>query len=394
MKPPTSLPSFLVFSDDWGEHPSSCQHIFKHIAKDHQALWVNTIGMRGMRFSREDVRKGVLKLKKMLGRPKTFSCISPAASPPLNLHVVQPFMLPFITSRAIRKFNALSVTNTVRKKMAALNMQSPILVMTAPNAADYMDNFDCRRKVFYCVDDFSRWPGLEHTLVRQMEERLVAGCDIFIATSQQLVMKLRQQNMTATLLTHGVDAEHFSNLPSREHPLLAGISKPRVGYFGLIDERIDQKLLAQVAGALPNISFILTGTVVTDVSVLRRTQNVHWTGPVPYEELPAMVSGWQACILPYRVDETTVAINPLKLKEYLATDKPVVISALPEAKNLAKFLLSAVSAADWVSKIRYVATNNKVNPEMLRKRREYLQGETWHMKAEVLLSLTTEKVGR
>lgn len=285
----------------------------------------------------------------------------------------------------------MSVTRSVREKMAAIGMQAPILVTTVPNAADYLDNFGAIRKVYYCVDDFSLWPGLEHELVREMENRLISGCEVFIATSQQLVEKLRSKGKIATLLTHGVDLEHFSNLPSREHQLLEGTPKPRVGYFGLIDERLDQKLLSEVAGALPDVAFVMTGNVVTDVTLLKGRKNIHWTGPVPYEELPAMVAGWQACMLPYRVNETTATINPLKLKEYIATGKPLVISALPEVNNFVKMLRPAISAAEWTTQIHFAVTDNQLTTEMLLKRRKYLLGESWSIKADMFLSYAEGK---
>src|SRR5262249_42021005 len=93
-------PSFVVFSDDWGGHPSSCQHLFRHVAATHQVLWVNTIGMRRPTMAWSDARKAFEKLSKMLRRA---SQDSNGNTHNFRLQVCQPFMLPFNSIRAIRR---------------------------------------------------------------------------------------------------------------------------------------------------------------------------------------------------------------------------------------------------------------------------------------------------
>lgn len=227
----------------------------------------------------------------------------------------------------------------------------------------------------------------------EMENELVKRCDIFFATSTKLYDRLKKTGKPATLLTHGVDIEHFSNLPKLEHPLLDNIPKPRVGYFGLFDERSDQDLLAEVATRMPEVSFVITGNVVTDISYLKTVPNIYFTGSVPYMDIPAVVTGWHACLLPYQVNTLTESINPLKLKEYLASGKPVITSELPETTLFSRFLHVARSAEEWVAHLTSaVLSGERPIPTSNREQVEYLMGETWKRKADEFLSFVMKEV--
>ncbi len=202
-----SIDSFIVFSDDFGEHPSSCQHIFKNLKTDVPCIWVNTVGMRLPKFSISDLKKIFLKLKKMLGATNSnHSNVSTLNS----ILVIQPPMLPFVSLPGIKFFNAYSVNRNIKKKMEELKISSPIIITTAPNACDYLDKLIQNRIIYYCVDDFAEWPGLNKELVHRMEEKLISTADVFIATSRKLFEKLTKTGKKVYLLTHGVDLNFFN----------------------------------------------------------------------------------------------------------------------------------------------------------------------------------------
>ncbi len=345
---PGGNPPFIVFSDDWGEHPSSCQHLFRQIAVRHTVLWVNTIGMRSPKLSGSDLRKAGLKISKMLKGRHGGSRGSGKPEPPV--HVCQPFMLPFSSIRLVRWLNKRWVLRSVRRAAAELKIHRPVVVSTVPNACDYVNDFGASRVVYYCVDDFTKWPGLEHDLVRDMERQLIAGADVLVATSRVLYQKLGVGQKPVHLLTHGVDLPLFSAEADAEHPCLRGIPKPRAGYFGLFDERTDQSLMAAVTAANPNMEFVFTGPLATaPTAVLRSRPNVHFTGSVPYGELSALVKGLDVLFIAYVVNDFTASISPLKLKEYIVTGKTVIATPMPEALLLKEHINIAASAADWTA---------------------------------------------
>lgn len=375
---------FLVFSDDFGEHPSSCQHLFRHIAREHRVLWVNTIGMRAPRLSLLDARKALRKIRKMvpLDRFAHFPEYMPSA-----ITVTQPCMLPYAHLPLIRRLNARSVIRTVRHELHRLGMHNPIFVTTVPNACDYVGAFGEQKVVYYCVDDFAHWPGLDSAYISRLDEKLIAKSDTLVATSEKLYDRLNQSGKSTHLLTHGVDVEHFSNLPEQEHPILQDIPRPRVGYFGLIDERTDQELVREVAQSLSHVSFVFTGKVETDVSLLTDLANVYFTGPVVYNDLPAVLAGWNICMLPYKVDAFSEHINPLKLKEYLAAGKQIICTPLPTAMKLNKYVKISSCRDEWVRNIQKILqkTKNikcKKNNEEIKS---FIETKDWCFKTKLFL---------
>lgn len=380
-------PDFLVFSDDWGEHPSSCQHIFRHIAKDHRVLWVNTIGMRNPTFTLRDARKVVRKVAKMMGAGQTLATADIADG---HLTVCQPLMFPGIQSSIVRAFNARSVTTAVRSRLQGLGVHDPIVVSTVPNVVDYPNLLRGRQLIYYCVDDFSLWPGVDAELVRAMESRLIARADCLIAVSEVLQVRITAPGKRAHLLTHGVDVELFLTPATREHPVLSDIPKPRAGFFGLIDGRMDWELVVSLAQQMPDTAFVLAGPVDASAGELPQIKNLHVVGSIRYAELPELIAGLDVLILPYRTGALAAALSPLKLKEYLATGKPVISAPIAAAVEWAGSLAVARTPAEWVVSLHQSLCS--LDQRTLRIP-EHLAVQSWKSKAQKLLSLCRELAG-
>ncbi len=373
---------FIVFSDDWGEHPSSSQHLFRRIAATHDVLWVNTIGMRKPRLSSLDLTKARRKIRKMLDwKPDR----AKKRDDPPRLMVCQPFMLPYANNPLIRRVNAASVKRAVSKRARQMGMRAPVLVSSVPNACDLVGKLGESRTVYYCVDDFSQWTGFDHDLVREMDASLLAKADIVLATSDFLHDHLRQSGKPVSMLTHGVDIDHFAFIPEREHPVLANIAGPRVGFFGVIDDRLDQTLVAAIAGARPDVAFVFAGPVLSPQQQLRDLPNVHFLGSLAYAHLPFLVAGLSALILPYKVNDSTAAISPLKLKEYLATGRPVIATPMHEVLAFADHIGCHSNASAWLSALDAALQLPLRNGQQAVP--DWLQQESWDHKAQQMLAL-------
>jgi glycosyltransferase involved in cell wall biosynthesis len=140
-----------------------------------------------------------------------------------------------------------------------------------------------------------------------------------------------------------VDAGHFAPGPHaadgpssvRARELQAGIAEPRLGYFGVIDERMDLALVARLADADPAWSIVMVGPVVKiDPATLPRRPNLHWLGQQPYELLPRLIEGWEAGLLPFALNESTRFISPTKTLEYMAAGKPAISTAIQDVETL------------------------------------------------------------
>ena len=373
---------FLVFSDDWGGHKSSCQHIFGHIAKNHRVLWVNTVGMRSPTLTATDVRKAVHKLSRMLMWKRE---IVREERPRQFVMVCQPFMLPFGRCDSIRRLNARSVTRSVRAQLARTGIERPVIVTTVPNTGDYADLLGDSLVVYYCVDDFSLWPGLDAEIVRDMEQRLVARADVILAASDESYRRLSLSGKPTYLIPHGVDLAHFSAKVEIEHPVLKTIPEPRVGFFGLIDGRMDQTLVSDVARRMPDYSFVFAGPRDATAQNLATGQNVHFIGQIRYEDLPALIAGLEVLVIPYKTGSLANVLSPLKLREYLATGKPIVSTPIAAARDWAQYVAVASDAEGWMKTISALIRNG---PRATTSDIQLtLSKESWEQRASTLLNI-------
>lgn len=376
---------FIVFSDDWGRHPFSCQHIMQHFLPDNKLLWVNTIGMRRPRLTMKDLKRSVQKLRSF--------AVKPVQEPlPDNLTIINPPMLPF-GNRLVRAHNRHSVVTAIKDKMLELGMTSPIILMTVPNAIDYLGAFNEVLSVYYCVDEFLEWPGVAKNLVKEMEARLLAQVDFVAAVSDQLVLHKTASKGPTHLLTHGVDTNHFRHASCSSicpPESLTKINPPIIGYFGLIDERTDQDLIEALLTRHPDWSVVFIGKAVVDLARLARYRNFHHLDAVSYQNLPCYAASFSVCLLPYVRTKLTDNINPLKLKEYLATGKPVVATALPEAVKLAGWgVRIGNNYVAIVKQIEEVLSQDSWDPMI---QLTHLVQESWEHKAEQLSRLIEESL--
>ena len=381
---------FVVFSDDWGEHPSSCQHLFRQLAREHRVLWVNTVGMRTPRLTATDFGKAVRKVRRMVARTGV-AAPAQAGLMPQNLEVLQPPMLPLPGLSLVRAFNDWSARRLVKEALARRGMKRQVVVATVPNACELVGGLDASTIVYYCVDDFAQWPGTNHDVVRRMEQRLIDQADVLLATSEKLREALEVSGKPVFRFDHGVDFETFGAPPGPEHPKLAGIPRPRAGFFGLLDERLDEELLVELSRLLPHWSFVLAGPQVARLSRLASRINIVRIGPLPYAELPRFVDGVDVLMLPYRVNEFTQTISPLKMNEYLVTGRPVISSALREAERRGRLIRVVQDSTEWCEALNASFTEDR------RARREevmsLLAGESWRAKADSFIELLSHARG-
>lgn len=375
--------NFLVFSDDWGEHPSSCQHLFQILTPEHPTIWVNTVGLRLPQFTRVDMMKAIRKASAMLGLREPYHPNGTNGHAP---HVYAPLMTPFHHPQWLANWNRHSLKRQVANKLEKHSFNNFTIITTTPSVCDVVSEFNASKIIYYCVDDFSEWPGMEKNLILQLEERLLKHVNTVVCSSQPLYDKFQDRHPTH-LLRHGVDVKMFANLPDQEHGTLRHIPKPRVGYYGNFDKRNNQELISALAKAMPYVSFVFTGPIQDNISALKKLPNVYFTGAVPYEELPAIVKGWEACLLPYYYNALTININPLKLKEYLACGKPVVATPLPDVCELSDYLrvIDEKNIAGWRNAIDE-AIAGEWKPD-LPALSQMLAGESWQRKADIFLRI-------
>ncbi len=363
----------VVFSDDWARHPSSSQHLIRRLLARYRVYWFNTIGTRPPRLDLLTVRRGTEKLRGWSRRRR-----GPVADPGANPRVVDPVMWPSFASMLGRRLNRSLLSRAIAEAVPA--PRSKIGVTTLPIVADLVGRVPLARWVYYCVDDLAEWPGLDRPTLLRMERRLVERVDAVVAVSERLVERMAALGREASLLTHGVDAPMWSR-PAGETPAnLAGIEEPWIVFWGVVDRRLATGWIESLSGSLDRGTILLIGPGNNPDPALESLERVVQTGPLPFTSLPAIAARAGALIMPYADTEATRAIQPLKLKEYLATGRPVIVADLPACREWSD-ACDVVGAAELFS---YTVLQRLASglPETQADARHRLEGEGWERKAE------------
>ncbi len=187
-----------------------------------------------------------------------------------------------------------------------------------------------RAVVYDCMDELSLFRGAPQDLLRR-EEGLLAQADLVFTGGQSLYEAKRGRHPSVHAFPSSIEAAHFAQArEAQPEPVdQAGIPRPRLGYFGVIDERIDLDLLAALADSRPEWQIVLLGPVVKiDPVTLPRRENLRYLGMKSYAELPAYLAGWDVALLPFARNESTRFISPTKTPEYLAGGCPVVSTSI------------------------------------------------------------------
>jgi len=369
----TCNPPLLVFSDDWGRHPSSCQYLIRQLLDRHAVYWVNTIGTRRPRVNLATARRGLEKLRHW-AKP------SPNAIPlPPNLNIINPLMWPWISTRFDRWLNRRLLIRRLVPLLRSLPTP-PVAITTIPIVADLMGRLPVQRWVYYCVDDFSKWPGLDHSALEQLEHRLVDQADVAIAVSETLQEKLAGMGKASHLLTHGVDTAHWAT-NGRGHPVheLERLERPLIVFWGVVDRRLDVDFVRRLADDLTRGTIVLLGRNDEPDPVLAAIPRVVRIQPLAIEQLPHVAHEAAVLIMPYADLPVTRAMQPLKLKEYLATGRPTVVRDLPANRCWADSLDLAATPEAFSEAVRRRLVDGL--PESQRLARTRLAGEAWSAKA-------------
>jgi UDP-galactopyranose mutase len=180
--------------------------------------------------------------------------------------------------------------------------------------------------VYDCMDELSAFRGAPPAMI-EMERRLLARADLVFTGGRSLYEAKRGKHPRVHCFPSSIDARHFGQarggLPEPE--ALRGVAHPRIGFFGVIDERMDLGLVEAFAAQRPDWSLVMVGPVVKiDPASLPRAANLHWVGPRGYDELPAWLAHWNVGFMPFALNESTRFISPTKTPEFLAAGLPVV----------------------------------------------------------------------
>jgi glycosyltransferase involved in cell wall biosynthesis len=184
-----------------------------------------------------------------------------------------------------------------------------------------------RGVVYDCMDELSHFKNAPRQLV-QRENALFKIADLVFTGGRSIYNAKKSRHPDVHCFPSSVDAQHFAKVKG-DHPLQAEIPRPRLGYCGVIDERINLDLIDSIAQARPEWNIVMVGpTAKIDPAHLPRRDNIHWLGQQGYEDLPGFISGWDVCLMPFALNDATKFISPTKTLEYMACGRPSVSTSI------------------------------------------------------------------
>ena len=199
-----------------------------------------------------------------------------------------------------------------------------------PMALGFTDDLEPLATAFDCMDELSLFRGASPLLLER-EAALIARADVMFTGGMSLYEHKRSLHPNVHGIPSSVDVEHFrSARTSQRDPVdQASIAHPRLGFFGVIDERFDTDLLRAAAAARPEWQWVMLGPIAKiDPADLPRGPNVHWLGSKSYSELPRYLAGWDVGVMPFARNDSTRFISPTKTPEFLAAGLPVVSTSI------------------------------------------------------------------
>ena len=336
--------------------------------------------------------------KELTERKKKFSLFSDGLldtdQPNLKV-VITPPVLPInflpegFIYRSLLKINEAVISRRIKKILRSEGVKDFIYINSFnfhyPNIASLIGP---SLSIYHCVDPMIIPYDMKHGI--DSENQLVKESDLVICTSKALCLEKKELNTNTYFVPNGTDASHgISTQESSIHEKLKHFPKPVIGYLGTIERRINYALIQETALANPDKTFIFAGPVSDNYvpESLYQTPNVHIIGPVPYIEVPQMIRSFDVAIIPFKKDEVSNTIFPIKLFEYLSAGKPVVMTDFNP--DLHDFTLDCVAycsdATSFTAAINDMLQNN--TSLKISQRQELAAMNTWEKRTEKIAEI-------
>ena len=372
--------NIVCIASNWDDHPTSKHHLMRLLSQQNHIVWVNYHASRRPKLNASDTRAIAHRLWQARRASRRVAD---------NIDVLSPLLIPFPEARFARFINSRALARQIRLQLRRLPERPAQLWLFTPDVPELIDLIPAERVVYYCVDEFSAFTGFNQALIRRLEAQTIRRSHAVITTSALLYEQRRDLHPNTHMVPHGVDFDHFA---SCEHVRaddvpeeIADIPAPIFGYFGLISDYVDLELIGQAAAARPEWSFVFLGDVRRDTAPVDGLENVYLLGGRPYESLPRYCSRFDVGLIPFKMNRLTRAVNPIKLREYLAAGLPVVSSPMPEVLRYQPVVTTAESLDEFLPACATaLAIGQAQSPA---ERRQLVLAESWQSRLEVLSEL-------
>jgi UDP-galactopyranose mutase len=307
-------------------------------------------------------------------------------------------IVPQLPHNATKEQSLVVQKNVLDEIINKEKVRHPILWYYSPMAHSFSDHLEPLLTVYDCMDELSAFRYAPPAL-KQNEALLFNKADIVFTGGHHLYEAKKYLHENIHPFPSSIDKEHFAQArgPVKDPADQEQIPYPRIGFYGVIDERFNIRLLNELASLHPEWHFVLIGPFAKiDPAIIPQKDNIHLLGQKSYQELPFYLAGWDVAIMPFALNESTKYISPTKTPEYLAGGKPVVSTSIrdvvvPYGKE------GLVQIADTVKEFENAIIHlleNKNDKDWLKKVDAFLAGNSWDETYNEMAALIGETVHR
>lgn len=309
-----------------------------------------------------------------------------------------PVILPFGNKyRFINRINQWWISFFLNRVISKLNLLNPIIWTYMPNSGDLVDKLGRHQLLVYdCVDEHSEYTGfINKDTMTTMERDLMGKCDLVFVTAQGLYDSKKDYASEIHFSPNAANVDLFMKAQDPSTPVpeeIATIPKPIVGFVGVIQDWIDLDLVKKAAVHYPGYSFVMVGPVAAgiDISELKALPNVHFLGRKNVESLPGYIKAFDVCINPFKLNELTDKVSPLKFYEYLASGKPIVSVDMPGVSSFTGIVEIADNPDKFIRLIDVAIKEEK--PEKLKLRLDKARENSWESRVEFMSTKIVSKM--
>ncbi|MDA8235326.1 MAG: glycosyltransferase [Clostridia bacterium] len=315
-----------------------------------------------------------------------------------NIYVyTPPIFLPFGNKYAgINNLNQKALALGMKRAMDRLGFGEDYILWTyLHTTADLIDRVKPGFVVYDCADEHAAFTGfITKETVDKLEERLIKKSDAVFATATELRNRKQKYREDIHLVPNGADVDHFKQALKTDFPVaeeLQNLPRPIIGFYGGISDWIDLASVEEVAKAHPEWSVVMVGPVDTDITHLKKYPNLQFLGKRDYGRLPTYLKGFDVCLVPFKINDLTVNVNPVKLYEYLAAGKPVVSSPLPEVRQFNEVVRIGETPAEFLAQVE--AALVETGAEEVARRVAVAEDNSWQARCNRMVEVIQERRG-
>ena len=366
--------------DWWYHHPHSKNHLMRRFARaGNKVIFVNSISMGLASVKSKDLLPRI--------RRKLKSYAKLARTTEDGITVVSPVVVPFFGSAAATAANRRLLATQISGLARRRGLSNPILWIAIPTAIEIAGRLNESLIVYHVSDKYDA-NTMDHAtnpaVIRALHERAIDAADIIFYSSRKLLAEASRGLERSHLLEQAVDFEHWSQISKddlRVPDEVEGIPHPRIGYFGAIEPwLIDQEMIKEASRERPGWHWVFIGNKSRGLEI-ESLKNVHFLPPVSYQDLPKYAAGFDVCVLPWNTEVPFTSYgSAIKVREYLASGKPVVISPLPEYESLSDVLRIGRTREQFLQLVGEALCEE--GTELAQARQNAVKDGTWDARAE------------